>query len=45
MTVTKTKAEVRLEMEKQLAAFLKRGGSVQVVKTRSSKGARTWMKR
>jgi hypothetical protein len=44
--IYKTKAQVREEMEKQLKEFLRRGGSVEVAKTRKAPAsARTWMKR
>lgn len=45
-TVYKTKTELRQETEKQVAMFLKRGGTIEVAKTRKAPaGARTWMKR
>jgi hypothetical protein len=48
MTVVyKSKAEIRAETEKQLKAFLKRGGHVQVIETKKKvpAAARTWMKK
>lgn len=37
------KSTLRQETERQIAEFLKRGGSVQVLPTRKAKtGARTW---
>jgi hypothetical protein len=45
-TVYKTKTQLREETDKQIKAFLKRGGSIEVVKTRKAPAsARTWMKR
>jgi hypothetical protein len=45
-TVYKTKAELREETAKQVALFLKRGGTIEVAKTRKAPAsARTWMKR
>lgn len=34
--VFKTKAEIRAETEKQVAKFLKKGGSIEVVKSRKA---------
>ena len=47
MFTIKSKAELRAETEKQLKAFLKRGGQVQVIETKKKApaGARTWMKK
>lgn len=47
MFTVKSKAELRAETEKQMAAFLKRGGQVQVVETKKKAppAARTWMKK
>jgi hypothetical protein len=47
MFTVKSKAELRAETEKQLKAFLKRGGHVQVVETKKKPpaSARTWMKK
>lgn len=45
-TVYKTKTELRQETEKQIKEFLKRGGTIEVAKSRKAPaGARTWMKR
>ncbi len=45
-TIYKTKTELRQETEKQIKEFLKRGGSIEVAKTRKAPAsARTWMKR
>lgn len=40
--IFKTKSEIRVETEKQVALFLKRGGSIEVIKAR--KTPRTKMK-
>lgn len=47
MYTFKSKAELRAETEKQLKAFLKRGGQVQVIETKKKvpAAARTWMKK
>jgi hypothetical protein len=47
MFTVKSKAELRAETEKQLKAFLKRGGTVQVIETKKKapSAARTWMKK
>ena len=47
MFAVKSKAELRAETEKQMNAFLKRGGQVQVVETKKKAppAARTWMKK
>jgi hypothetical protein len=40
-----SKSTLRQETERQVAEFLKRGGSIQVLPTRKAKaGARTWKK-
>jgi hypothetical protein len=45
--VFKTKSQLRAESEKQLKAFLKKGGVIQVIepKKKAPAGSRTWMKR
>jgi len=35
-TLVKSKSELRAETEKQLKAFLKRGGSIEVIKPRKA---------
>jgi hypothetical protein len=35
-TIHKSKSELRVETEKQVALFLKKGGSIQIVKTRKA---------
>jgi hypothetical protein len=47
MFTVKSKAELRAETEKQMKAFLKRGGHVQVIETKKKAppAARTWMKK
>jgi hypothetical protein len=43
--VFKTKSQLREESAKALKEFLRKGGSVEVVKAKQTNGSRTWMKR
>jgi len=45
ITTPVSKSTLRQETERQVAEFLKRGGTIQVLPTRKAKsGARTWKK-